>query len=84
VQLGLEVAKCATAIDRPRESSAGPLVADALSEICHVLVPHARRQRVNGDQIEIVQVNGVVAVDAGVFVQNTISPVSGLTSHRCS
>ena len=68
VQLVFEPAKCAPPFQRSEEPAAGTFVADGLGEVDHVAIPDPRRQGVDGDQglVQLVQVDRVVPVDAGV------------------
>jgi len=65
MQLDFEPAEGALAPDRPRQSPPGSLVADLIGEVGHVLVPDGGRQRINADQVELVEAGGGLAVDPG-------------------
>ena len=56
----------ALALESPRNSPPGSLVADLIGEVGHVLVPDAGRQRIDADQIPLVKVNEGLVVDSGV------------------
>src|SRR4029077_14767857 len=51
----LEPSEGATPPDRAGQSPARPIVTDPVCEVSHVLVPHIGRQRVDADQVSIVQ-----------------------------
>jgi len=42
------------------------VIADPLGEVGHVLVPDVGRERVDADQVQVVEVNGVLTVDPEV------------------
>src|SRR5271165_7108421 len=65
LQLGFEPAEGALALDSPRQSPPGPLVADLIGEVRHVLIPDVGRQRIDADQVQLVKVNGGLAIDSG-------------------
>jgi hypothetical protein len=66
VQFVLEATEGALARDGSCESAAGRLVADAFGEVGHVLVPDVGRQRMDRDQVQVVEINGRVTIDATV------------------
>ena len=66
LQPGLEPAEGALALDGPRQPPPGSLVADLIGEVGHILVPGIGRQRADADEIQIIEINGVLAVDSGV------------------
>jgi len=66
LQLGFEPAEGALALDSPRQSPPGSLVADLIGEVGHVLVADVGRHRIDADQIQLVKVNGGLAIDSGV------------------
>jgi hypothetical protein len=89
VQLGFEPAEGAATFDGPRQPATGAVVADPLGELGHVLVPDVGRQWVDADPVQLVEIDRVLPVDAGLGrpdgdVQMVTSPVFGLISHRCS
>jgi hypothetical protein len=53
--------------ERSGESASCALIADSVSEVGHVLVPHVRRQRLDPDQINLVQVDGMFPVQPAVL-----------------
>jgi hypothetical protein len=63
---------------------AGHVVANAVSEVGHVLVPDVRGEGVDRNQIELVELDRVLAIYPSVAVQNTSSPVRGSISQRYS
>jgi hypothetical protein len=66
LQLGFEPAEGTLALDGARQSPPGSLVAELISEVGHVLVPDVGRQRIDADQIRLVEVDGCLAADPGV------------------
>lgn len=66
VQLVLEPPEGSLASDCPAQPPAGTVVTDSFGEVDHVRVPHPRRKRIDWDEIHLVQVDGVLPVDAGV------------------
>jgi hypothetical protein len=66
VQFVLEPAKRSSTLDGPGQPAAGPVVADSRGEVGHVPVPHERGQWIDADEIQLVEVDRVVAVDAGI------------------
>jgi hypothetical protein len=66
VQLIFEAAESALALDGPREPASGPFIGDGFGEVGHVLVPDPSGQRVDADQIQLIEVDRRLAVDAGV------------------
>ena len=63
----LEPSEGATPPDRAGQSPARPVVTDPVCEVSHVLVPHIGRQRVDADQVDIVQINGMLAINPAVL-----------------
>jgi hypothetical protein len=53
-------------LQRLGQASASCAVADAVSEVGHVLKPHVGRERIDDDEIELVDLDGVLPVDARV------------------
>lgn len=66
VQFGFEPAEGSTALDGPCQSPTGFLVGDLFCEVGHVLVPDVGRQRIDADQVQLVEVHRCLAIDAGV------------------
>lgn len=68
VQLVLEMAERPAPSDAASQPALRLLVTDPLSGIRHVLVPDVRWQRIDTDQIrvQVIKINGVLAVDATV------------------
>jgi hypothetical protein len=54
----------AAAVDRAGEPPCCSIVADEVDEVSHVLVPDVRRQGPDHGEIQLVEVDGVRAVDA--------------------
>jgi hypothetical protein len=66
VQFGSEPAEGAFALDSTRQPPSGSLVADVSGELSHVLVRDGGRQRIDAEQVQLVEVHGRLAVDSGV------------------
>src|SRR5690349_3549445 len=61
------MAERAATLDRPQQPATGLLVADALGEVFHVVIPGVRGQRVDRDQvIELVELDRILSVDAEI------------------
>ena len=48
------------------EALAGAALAEAVGEVGHVPIPDVGRERFDGDQVQLVELDGVLTVDAGV------------------
>jgi hypothetical protein len=57
---------------------------DPLGEVGHVLVPDVGRERVEADQVQVVEINGFWPSIPRSDVQNATSSVRGSISHRRS
>jgi len=67
------------------QTAAGRSVADALSEVGHVLKPQLGRKRIDEREIQLVDLDGVLSIDSPVsLVQNATCPVRRSTNQRCS
>ena len=66
VELVFEPAEGSLALDRPCQPAPGPFVGYPIGEVGHVLVPDPGRQRADDDQVQLVEVDRRLAVDAGV------------------
>jgi hypothetical protein len=66
VELVLESPERSSSLQRLSQLSTGHAVADAIGKVSHVLKPHRRRRRVDEDEIELVDLDGVLPVDARV------------------
>jgi hypothetical protein len=84
VDLGLEAPERATALQSDLEMLAGHLVADAGSEVHHVLIPDVLRQRVDRNQIEFVDHHGVVAIDPRIAGPERHLSRARQINQRCS
>jgi hypothetical protein len=84
VELVLEPADGSLALKGACQPAPGVLIGNSGGEAGHILVPDPGRQRVNDDQIQLVEVDRRLPVDAGLGVQNAICPVSGSISQWCS
>ena len=84
MELVLEPAERSPPLEGFGQASSGGTVADALSEVGHVLMPDVRGDRVDGNEVQLIDLNGVLAVDAVSLVQNATWPVRGSSSPRCS
>lgn len=65
IDLVLESSEYSPPLQRTGQASACLAVADAVSEVGHVLKPHVRREWIDGDEIEHVDLDRVLPVDAG-------------------
>ena len=66
VELVLESTKCPPAVEGPGQPSLRNLVADPFCEVSHVLEPDVGRKRVDRHQIQFVEVDRILPIDAGV------------------
>lgn len=66
VELVLEPPERSSSLQRLRQLSTGNSVADAIGKVSHVLKPHRRRQRVDEDQIELLDLDGVLPINARI------------------
>src|SRR5262249_8471524 len=66
VKLVPEPAEGAFALYGPCQPAPGAFVGDGFGEVGHVLVPDPGWQRIDADQIQFVEVDWCLAVDAGV------------------
>ena len=85
VEFVLETAEGAFALDGLCQPAPGTFIGgDGFGEVGHVLVPDPRWQRIDADQVQVVEVHEVWPSMPVSAVQNAISPVCGWISHRCS
>jgi hypothetical protein len=66
VELVFEPAEGSLAPDRTCQPAPGTFIGYPIGEVGHVLVPDPGRQRVDDDQVQLVQADRRLAVDAGV------------------
>lgn len=66
VQHVFETTKGALALNGSRQPASGSVIAGPLGEVGHVLVPDVGREGVDADQIQVIEVDGCLAVDTGV------------------
>jgi hypothetical protein len=66
IDLVLESAERSPTLQRLGQLSPDNAVADAVSEVGHVLKPHIRRERVDEEEVELVDLDWVLPVDACV------------------
>src|SRR4051812_19894999 len=66
VELVLEPAKGPLALDGPDQPASRPFIGHRLGEVRHVLVPDPGRQGTDADQVQVVEVDWCLPVDAGV------------------
>jgi hypothetical protein len=52
--------------DGPCQPAPSTFIGKSFGEVGHVLVPDPRWQRIDADQVQIVEIDGCLAVDAGV------------------
>ena len=84
VELIVEPPERSPPLERLGQASAGGAVADAVSKVGHVLVPHVGGERVDGNEIQLVDLDGVSPSMPVSLVQNATSPVPGSINHRRS
>jgi hypothetical protein len=70
VDLVVEAPERFSALKGLLQASAGRDVADALSEIRHVLLPDVGRQRIDRHQVQLIDLDGVLASMPVSLVQN--------------
>jgi hypothetical protein len=80
VQFIFKATESTSAADGDRQPPADPLVADAVREIRHMLISDGVRQGMDRHQVQLVEVDGMLAVR----VQRAISPVRGATRWKYS
>src|SRR6478672_4918986 len=66
VELVLEPSERSSSMQRLTQLSTGYSVADAVGKVGHVLKPHRRWQRVDEDEIELVDLDWVLPIDTRV------------------
>src|SRR6266496_670659 len=66
VELVFEPAEGSLALDGPCQPAPGLFIGNRLGEVRHVLVPDPGRQRVDADQVQVVEVDRRLTVDAGI------------------
>jgi hypothetical protein len=66
VWLVFEPAEGSLALDSTCQPALGALIGYSVCEVGHVLVPDPRRQRINHDQVQLIEVDRRLPVDAGV------------------
>ena len=66
IELVLESPECTSPSEGVGQLSADCEIADAASEVDHVLEPDVGGKRVDWDQVEVVEVDGVLPIDTGV------------------
>jgi hypothetical protein len=66
VELVLESPERSSSLQRLSQFSTGDGVADVVGKVSHVLKPHRGRQRVDEDEIDLVDVERVLPIDARV------------------
>jgi hypothetical protein len=66
VELVFEPAEGSLALDSPCQPAPGALIGDSAGEVGHVLVPDPGRQRLDDDQVQFIEVDWGLPVDAGV------------------
>ncbi len=66
VELVLEPSECSLPLKDAGKAAAGRLVGDALGEVDQVLVPDVRRQRIDRNVVQLIDLNGVLPIDARV------------------
>ncbi|MGH3845206.1 MAG: hypothetical protein ACRDR6_23395 [Pseudonocardiaceae bacterium] len=66
VQHVFETTKGALALNGSRQPASGFIIAGPLGEVGHVLVSDVGRQGIDADQVQVIEVDGCLAVDTGV------------------
>jgi hypothetical protein len=66
VEFVFEPAEGSLALDSPCQPAPGALIGDSAGEVDHVLVPDPGRQRLDDDQVQFIEVDGCLPVDASV------------------
>src|SRR3954467_12901796 len=66
VDLFLEPAKGSSPFQRGGQTPPGSSVAEAVGKVDHVLVPDVGREGIDEDEVQLVDLDGVLTVDAGV------------------
>jgi hypothetical protein len=66
VEFVFEAAEGALALDGPQEPAPRAFIGNGLGELGHVLVPAPGRQRVDADQVQLVEVDRRLPVDPGI------------------
>jgi hypothetical protein len=84
VELVFEAAEGSLAPDRTCQPAPGTFICYPIGEVGHVLVPDPGRQRVDDDQVQLVEVDRRLAVDAGVSCPERDLSRVGLISQWCS
>jgi len=64
IELVLEPAKRSRPLKRRGQALSSRTVADAPSEVGHVLIPDVRRERLDGNEVQLIDLDGVLAIDA--------------------
>jgi hypothetical protein len=64
VQLVSESAESAFAVQRPGQATARALIGDTLGEVSHIPIPDRGGQRIHDDQIQLVEIDRVLPIDA--------------------
>jgi hypothetical protein len=66
VELVFEPAEGSLALDSPCQPAPGALIGDSVGEVGHVLIPDPGRQRLDDDQVQLIEVDRRLPVNAGV------------------
>ena len=66
VEFVFEPAEGSLALDRPCQPATGALIGYCVGEVGHVLVPDPGRQRIDDDQVQLIEVDRRLPVNAGV------------------
>jgi hypothetical protein len=84
VEFVFEPAEGSLALDGPCQPAPGAFIGNCFGEVGHVLVPDTGRQWIEHTRSSSSRSTGVCPSMPVSAVQNAISPVCGLISHRCS
>ena len=84
VDLVLESPERACSAQRPSQAFTGPVIADSVGEVDHVLIPDVGGNGIDRDEVQVLEVDRVFTVDAGVAGPGASRPDLGLISQRWS
>lgn len=66
IDLSSKAAESSLSLQRGTQSAPSSVIAQTIGEVDHVLVPDVRRQGIDSDEVQLVELDGVLAVNAGV------------------
>ena len=65
MELIFEPAEGPLALDSPRQPPPGSLICDSVGKVSHILIPDPGRQRIDDNQVQLIEVGRRLPVDAG-------------------